>query len=264
MFPSSRMTDKSTRILSENSEDLVKECRKANIHLICDTQSPFDMNDNVQDQFDLKFIFRLGRKEGDLVEMFNGIPSMDKERIKQIKRLRNFRFFISHPDAPLSWNNFQGITLDYKISDHLEKMDDEITMLGRKFPREEWYESKKYVDMLRSDWMRTYNKYKGNFERLHVEDQNKSTAKLMGIAASDYRVLIYFFDNAKKSKIKFKELQTNTGIPQGTMGDSLDRLEYKGLISRDGKKDGWIRITDSGRDFIKENEEKFQKSSKNG
>ena len=256
LFPSPRVSDKGLKVLAEQAEDLVKDCRKSGIKLILDTQTPWDLPEGVLDQLSLRFIFRHDRRESDILDMYAGSPSLDRERIKHIKRLRNFYFYMSGPNVPLAVNKFTGITLDFKLSDHLEEKEDELNFIKGVESKKTWYETKPVIKGLKEDWMDTYNKYKGKFERLHVEDLEKVKARSMGIAVSDMRILKYLFIKRAKQPIKFKELQTNTGMPKATCQDSINRMEYKGFVKRDKKSR--VSFSETGLKFVQENQKHFE------
>jgi len=258
LFPSPRFTDKGLKVLAELSEDLVKDCRKAGIKLILDTQTPWDLPPGVLDQLSLKFIFRHDRRESDIVDMYAGSPSLDKERIKHIKKLRNYYFYMSATNVPLSENKFSGITLDFKLSDHLEEKEGELDFIRQVEKKSTWYDSNVYIKQLKQDWMITYNKYRGRFERLHVEDLEKAKAKALGIAVSDMRIMRYLYTHREKQPIKFKEIKTNTGMPKRTCEDSVVRMEYKGFITR--SKGGSISFSETGLKFVQDNLKRFDLS----
>ena len=258
LFPNSRTTDKGLKVLSDQAESMIKDCGKSGITLLLDTQNITDLPEQVSDQIGLKIILRHDGREANILESYSGIPSMDKERIKQIKRLRNYHFFVSSTEIPLSMNRFNGLTLDYKLTDHLEPKENELDYIARIQPRNTWYQTKEYIAALRENWMNTSDKYKGKFERIHGDDQKKMKAKILGIAGSDMRVLTYLYKNRNKKKIKFTDLLDSLGIPKSTVESSVNRLHYRGFINRsEGKKEGYIAISETGLNFINENIEDF-------
>lgn len=146
--------------------------------------------------------------------------------------------------------------MDYKLSDHLEEKEDELGVIARTEPKTAWYKTESYIHALKQNWMGTYEKQKGKFERMHVEDQEKLKAKTLGVAVSDMRIIIYMFKNKQKQPIKFKEIRTNTGMPKRTCEDSLTRMEYRGFIIKDAG--GKVKFTKSGLEFVQENLEKLE------
>lgn len=255
LFPNPRYSDKALKVLGELAEDMIKDCRKAGIHLILDTQTPWDLPDGVLDQLSLKFIFRHDKREADIMDMYVGTPSMDRERIKNIKKLRNFRFYISAPNVPISNNPFGGTSLDYKLSDHLEERDNEIGFIKKSFPDMKEYNTNEFLESLRSDWMQTYEKYSGKFNRRYWKDQERVNARSMGISVSDLRVLKYMYQNQEKKEFTFKEIQNRCGLAKSTAADSIDRLHNNGFIKR-GKK-GSVIIMDSTIEFVENNIQNF-------
>lgn len=257
LFPNSRTTDKALKVLGEIAEDMIKDCRKAGIHLILDTQTPWDLPDGVLDQLSLKFLFRHDKRESDIMEMYLGSPSLDRERIKNLKRLRNFKFYVSAPDIPFSSNPYNGLSLDYKLSDHLEERDNEISFIKRSYPDMEFYNTSDYLDSLRSDWRKTHEKYSDGFNKRYANDEEKSNARSMGISLSEFRVIKYVCKYKDIKEFTFKELQNNIGLAKSTASDCMDKLNNNGFIRR-GEK-GTVIILDSLRDFIKTNKAKLEK-----
>lgn len=256
LFPNPRYSDKALKVLGELAEDMIKDCRKAGVHLILDTQTPWDLPDGVLDQLSLKFIFRHDKREGDIMDMYSGTPSMDRERIKNIKRLRNFKFYVSAPNVPISSNPFGGQSLDYKLSDHLEERDNELSFIKRSFPDMENYNTSEFIESLRSDWMQTHEKYSGKFNRRYTKDQERSNARSMGISVSDLRVMRYVYKNKETKEFAFKDIQNRCGLAKSTAADSIDRLHNNGFVNR-GKK-GTVIILDATLEFVKNNLQNFK------
>ena len=259
LFPNPRYSDKALKVLGELAEDMIKDCRKAGIHLILDTQTPWDLPDGVLDQLSLKFIFRHDKRESDIMDMYSGSPSMDKERIKNIKRLRNFAFYVSAPNVPIGSNPFNGQALDYKLSDHLEERDNELSFIKRCFPDMENYNTSEPIESLRSDWMQTHEKYSGKFDRRYNTDQERSNARSMGIAISDLRVMRYASKHKETKEFSFKEIQNNAGLAKSTASDSIDRLQNNGFVKR-GEK-GSIIILSTLLEYVKNNYQNFKDPS---
>ena len=260
LFPNSRVTDKALKVLGELAEDMIKDCRKAGIHLILDTQTPWDLPDGVLDQLSLKFLFRHDKRESDIMDMYSGSPSMDRERIKNLKKLPNFKFYVSAPNIPINCNPFSGQALDYKLSDHLEERDNELAFIKRSYPDMENYKTSKYLEALRFDWMHTHEKYSGKFYRRYADDQERSNAKSMGITVNDLRIIKYMNEHKDIKEFTFKELQNNCGLAKSTASDSMDRLNNKGFIRRG--ENGSVIILDSLTDFINTNISNFKKTDR--
>jgi DNA helicase HerA-like ATPase len=211
IFPNPRYSDKSLKVLGELAEDMIKDCRKAGIRLILDSQTPWDLPEGVLDQLSLKIIFRHDRRESEILDMYKGTSSLDRDRLKNIKKLKNYRFYISSANFPVGANSFSGIALDYKLSGHLEERQDELSTIRSSFPKANWYDTKEFVHSLKQDWLQTYQRHSLKFNRRYVEDNEKVTARSMGISASELRILRYLYLNRDKKHTLFKEVQNNIG-----------------------------------------------------
>lgn len=255
LFPNPRYSDKSLKVLGELAEDMIKDCRKAGIRLILDTQTCWDLPEGVFDQLGLKIIFRHDRRESEILDMYMGTPSLDRDRLKNIKKLRNYRFYISSPNYPVEGNAFSGMTLDYKLSGHLEERQNELNVIKRVSPSEGWYRTSEFVQSLRADWMQTHDKYSGKFDRRYFQEQEKAVAKTMGISVSDLKILRYIYLNKDKKYIKFKDVQNDTGLAKGTAADSLNRLNNNGFIRR-GEK-GSVIVLPAAIEFVEDNKGNF-------
>lgn len=258
LFPNQRNSDKSMKVLAELAEDMIKDCRKAGVHLLLDTQSPWDLPEGVLDQITLRFIFRHDRRESDIIEMYKGIDSMEKERIQNIRRLRKYHFYISHEDFSIADNSFFGNMVTFKLSDHLQERQNELTFIKKTYPNCNYNNTNDFLVSLRANWYRTHERYSGKFQRRYIQDQERAAAKSIGMAVSDMRILKYLHKRFAEDKIResnFISIQKNCGLAKSTTSDSLDRLQNNSFITRGDR--GIVKLLNSTIEFINENKVAF-------
>lgn len=257
LFPNPRFTDKALKVLAEQAESMAKDCRKAGIQLLLDTQQTNDLPDGVLDQIKLKFIFRHGNRESDIMEMFRGSPSLDNSRVKHIRRLRDFRYYISSAFVSISVNPYPGRTMYFKLSDHLEQDEDELGYISKVVPKSEWFDTAPKIDALADDWKQTSDKISGKFDFRRMKEKEVAVAKSIGITSSEMRVFGYLHEQGGRTS-RLKDIQIGASLAKSTAKDALDKMINNGFaICKEEDGISAYCLTEKGLKFVEENNDVF-------
>lgn len=260
LFPHQRVSDRALKVLSELAESMAKDCRKAGIQLVLDTQTPWDLPDGVLDQLDLKFIFRHDRKISDIIEMYRGSRPLSDQMIKNIKALPRHRFYIAGADVPFHVNRPSGNKLDFKLTDHYNKGEDELKLMARVYPRREWKSTKNALKLLADDWSGA-KKVTKQFERMHKKEQLTIMAKRIGVTLNSLYVMRYLRKehekNGQPTWIRLKDIMLGSGLVESSTKDALNRLYNNMGFVRQNEQTKKYQLTKRGVKWLSENSDIF-------
>jgi len=258
LFPNQRVSDRSLKVLSEQAESMAKDCRKAGISLLIDTQSAYDLPDGVLDQIGLQFIFRHDRKYSDLMEMYSNVKGLSKDNIKFIKSLPDHHFFVAGSNISFGMNDDdKGKKLAVKFSDHLERGEDELKLLKKIYRKSEWFPTKPVLDLLAQEWRGSSEKMSKKYEHFFKTEDEKSTARQIGIMFSELRVFKYFNRHKDTEWHTFSQIQRSSGMAFSTASSALSRMHDRGFLKRD-ETNKYYGLTESGHEFIKDHKDVFE------
>ena len=260
LFPNRKKGDKASKVLCDEAEDMIKECRKSGVKLLLDTQEPDDLQDGVISQVSTQIIHRIDRKESDILETFKGSPGLrNRNTIKAIKTLPDHRFFISHPGVPE--NPLSGYKLKFKFTDHLEKNEDELRLISKTEPKETWYNTSENLELLRENWLKTAQKYKG-IEMAYNSDNENAVARAMRLSKSQLRIIKVFH---KEGDQPYRQvyLQKKAKVAKSSIHDSINDMVEANLLKilkTKGKKE--ILLTQKGRELLHKNKNLLDREEK--
>lgn len=259
LFPHSRSRDPAKKVLSDCAEDVIKDCRKAGVKILIDTQSPFDVPDEVMEQCSHRIILRHNMLAEGLMKTFSLMKGITSEHVKSIKELDNFHFFVSYPGCKMSLENGRiksGRTLLYKLSDHLEEKENELGELEKIIPKEKWYKTAEYFDALVENWRASVDQLKSLKKRYDWEKERREAMR-EGINLSDKKLLKALYLGRNKSKgLSHTEIRLNTGLAKSTCADAIARQINEGRVIQ--LKNGNYFLTEGGIDFVDERKDFFE------
>lgn len=232
IFPNAKDSDKSKKVLASTAEDMIRDCRKAKIHLILDTQTPKDMPDAVLDQVGLRAIFKHDMKMSTIREIYGGSPSLDTTRVKGIKRLGRFKYYLSYSGFPVYSNPIRGLSVSYKLSGHLEAKGDELKEIDRFVPGMKWYSPDNHIEELKMEWYETSKRYSPQLEAFFRKETEKNVAKKIGLNYSSL-LLLKYLANLDDDDFAFRDIVSGTIMNEGSISNALRFLKNKGFIMKD-------------------------------
>jgi DNA-binding MarR family transcriptional regulator len=252
LFPNQKTNDRSLKVLGEQAESMAKDVRKAGITMLLDTQSPSDLPDGVLDQISTKYIFRCDKRLTEIIEEFRGMKPLDDERVKNIKSLRNHHFYVTGSNILPSINKFNGIVVQYKISDHLEKDENELDLLKKRWKKSEWFQTKPYLELLAKEWKGSTEKMGKKYEYHFKTEAQKSLAAQLGITWTELKVFRYLHRHPDKEFHSFTEVKRACGLAPSTANNALARMHDRGFVFKDKETNNKYALTETGKEFIKE------------
>lgn len=251
LWPNPRATsDRGLKVLGERAEDSIKDCRKAGVKVIADVQSATMLAPGVVKELGTRFILRHHVKIEELMEFYAESPGInDKEWVKNIKCLINYRYYISKEGLGIEDNPLEGKAIKFKFSGHLRENENELKFLRKIIPKAEWKRTYPSIKGLADEWRETYRKrYKGALERGYNYDMERVRVKKYGLAVSQSRIIISLHKrivkNGENNFIRLKNLYTGLKMKRTTCQSALEKLSNVGHVSRDGK--GQVKLTDGG------------------
>ena len=256
LFPSGHQNDKAKKVLAEIAEDIVKDCRKAGLRLVIDTQSEDDLPSGVLSQCSHRFIMRHDVQTGKLFDILANTPGLSRNHIENIRKLHNYRFYVSYPGCSIERNPLRGNTLNYKFSDHLEERENELQLMYEVYEPDSWYKTKPVLDMLKADWKATAEAKTKKIQKLHEAEEIRITAKLLGFnTENDLKVLKWMYQHGNVARGFMEVFHGVSGMSKSTCHAALGRLAARNMIEQ--LDNGDYVLTPAGADFVEANIDAF-------